>query len=161
MNRIKTLTLLLMIILSVGISAQNPRSVFTDRPVDEAAIYFTPENFNVKTDGRMDVSDALQEALNRTKQKENGCGILFIPEGVYKLSKTIYIPSGVRIIGYGGKRPVFVLAKQAPGFKKLPGKLQKGNTFLVYRRRLPSGRPYRRCQCRDFLQFNDERRYSY
>ena len=104
MNRIKTLTLLLMIILSVGISAQNPRSVFTDRPVDEAAIYFTPENFNVKTDGRMDVSDALQEALNRTKQKENGCGILFIPEGVYKLSKTIYIPSGVRIIGYGGKK---------------------------------------------------------
>ena len=57
-------THLLMIILSVGISAQNPRSVFTDRPVDEAAIYFTPENFNVKTDGRMDVSDALQEALN-------------------------------------------------------------------------------------------------
>ena len=99
MNRIKTLTLLLMIILSVGISAQNPRSAFTDRPVDEAAIYFTPENFKVKADGRMDVSEALQEALNRTKQKENGCGILFIPEGVYKLSKTIYIPSGVRIIG--------------------------------------------------------------
>lgn len=91
MNRIKTLTLLLMIILSVGISAQNPRSVFTDRPVDEAAIYFTPENFNVKTDGRMDVSDALQEALNRTKQKENGCGILFIPEGVYKLTSQLYL----------------------------------------------------------------------
>ena len=90
MNRIKTLTLLLMIILSVGISAQNPRSAFTDRPVDEAAIYFTPENFKVKADGRMDVSEALQEALNRTKQKENGCGISFIPEGVYKLSKTNY-----------------------------------------------------------------------
>ena len=129
MNRIKTLTLLLMIILSVGISAQNPRSVFTDRPVDEAAIYFTPENFNVKTDGRMDVSDALQEALNRTKQKENGCGILFIPEGVYKLSKTIYIPSGVRIIGYGGKRFLSLPSKH-PVFKKLPGKLQKGNTFF-------------------------------
>ena len=125
MNRIKTLTLLLMIILSVGISAQIPgRSLPTT--VDEAAIYFTPENFNVKTDGRMDVSDALQEALNRTKQKENGCGILFIPEGVYKLSKTIYIPSGVRIIGYGGKRPVFVLAKQAPGFQEVTRETAKG-----------------------------------
>lgn len=132
MNRIKTLTLLLMIILSVGISAQNPRSVFTDRPVDEAAIYFTPENFNVKTDGRMDVSDALQEALNRTKQKENGCGILFIPEGVYKLSKTIYIPSGVRIIGYGGKRPVFVLAKQAPGFQEVTRETAKGKYLFWF-----------------------------
>ena len=102
-------------------------------------LYFTPENFKVKTDGRMDVSEALQEALNRTKQKENGCGILFIPEGVYKLSKTIYIPSGVRIIGYGGKRPVFVLAKQAPGFQEVTRETAKGNTFLVYRRRLPPG----------------------
>ena len=132
MNRIKTLTLLLMIILSVGISAQNPRSAFTDRPVDEAAIYFTPENFKVKADGRMDVSEALQEALNRTKQKENGCGILFIPEGVYKLSKTIYIPSGVRIIGYGGKRPVFVLAKQAPGFQEVTRETAKGKYLFWF-----------------------------
>ena len=132
MNRIKTLTLLLMIILSVGISAQNPRSAFTDRPVDEAAIYFTPENFKVKADERMDVSEALQEALNRTKQKENGCGILFIPEGVYKLSKTIYIPSGVRIIGYGGKRPVFVLAKQAPGFQEVTRETAKGKYLFWF-----------------------------
>ena len=41
MNRIKTLTLLLMVILSGGISAQNPRSVFTDRPAAEAAVYIT------------------------------------------------------------------------------------------------------------------------
>ena len=132
MKRIKTLTFLLMIILSVGVSAQNPRSVFTDRPVDEAAIYFTPENFKVKADGRMDVSEALQEALNRTKQKENGCGILFIPEGVYKLNKTIYIPSGVRIIGYGGKRPVFVLAKQAPGFQEVTRETAKGKYLFWF-----------------------------
>ena len=130
MKRIKTLTFLLMIILSVGVSAQNPRSVFTDRPVDEAAIYFTPENFKVKADGRMDVSEALQEALNRTKQKENGCGILFIPEGVYKLNKTIYIPSGVRIIGYGANARFLSLPSKHPVFRKLPGKLQKGNTFF-------------------------------
>lgn len=129
MKRIKTLTFLLMIILSVGVSAQNPRSVFTDRPVDEAAIYFTPENFKVKADGRMDVSEALQEALNRTKQKENGCGILFIPEGVYKLNKTIYIPSGVRMVMVANARFLSLPSKH-PVFRKLPGKLQKGNTFF-------------------------------
>ncbi len=80
----------------------------------------------------MDVSEALQEALNRTKQKENGCGILFIPEGVYKLSKTIYIPSGVRIIGYGGKRPVFVLAKQAPGFQEVTRETAKGKYLFWF-----------------------------
>ncbi len=52
------------------------------------------------------------------------------PKGVYKLSKTIYIPSGVRIIGYGGKRPVFVLAKQAPGFQEVTRETAKGNTFF-------------------------------
>lgn len=127
MNRIKTLTLLLMIILSVGISAQNPRSAFTDRPVDEAAIYFTPENFKVKADGRMDVSEALQEALNRTKQKENGCGILFIPEGVYRrfTSPQVFVSlvmvANARFLSLPSKHPVF---------RKLPGKLQKGNTFF-------------------------------
>ena len=132
MNRIKTLTLLLMVILSGGISAQNPRSVFTDRPADETAVYFTPENFDLKADGSLDVSNALQEALNQAKQKENGCGILFVPEGVYKLSKTIYVPSGVRIIGYGSKRPVFVLARQSPGFQEVTRETGKGKYLFWF-----------------------------
>lgn len=132
MNRIKTLTLLLMVILSGGISAQNPRSVVTDRPADEAAVYFTPENFDLKADGSLDVSNALQEALNQAKQKENGCGILFVPEGVYKLSKTIYVPSGVRIIGYGSKRPVFVLARQSPGFQEVTRETGKGKYLFWF-----------------------------
>ena len=45
MKRIKTLTFLLMIILSVGVSAQNPRSGFSARPGGEGAIYLTTENF--------------------------------------------------------------------------------------------------------------------
>lgn len=130
MKRIKTLTFLLMIILSVGVSAQNPRSVFTDRPVDEAAIYFTPENFKVKADGRMDVSEALQEALNRTKQKENGCGILFIPEGVYKLNKTFTSPQVFVSLVMVANARFLSLPSKHPVFRKLPGKLQKGNTFF-------------------------------
>lgn len=132
MNRIRIHIFFLIVILAGGIQAQNPRSVFTDRPVDTAAVYFTPEYFSIKADGSADVSDALQEALSVAKHKESGCGILFVPEGVYKLSKTIYIPAGVRLIGYGAKRPVFVLARNAPGFREETSETNKGKYLFWF-----------------------------
>ncbi len=130
MNRIYIFFLVQFILLSVH--AVNPGSVFTDRPVDTHALYFTPENFGVKADGSMDVSDALQEALGRVKRSELGCGILFVPEGKYKLSKTIYIPSGVRLIGYGSKRPQFVLGKNTPGFQEVTPETGKGKYLFWF-----------------------------
>ncbi|RGN32043.1 glycosyl hydrolase family 28-related protein [Bacteroides oleiciplenus] len=132
MNRIRIHILFLIVILAGGIQAQNPRSVFTDRPADTAAVYFTPEYFSIKADGSADVSDALQEALNVAKHKESGCGILFVPEGVYKLSKTIYVPAGVRLIGYGAKRPVFVLTQNAPGFREETSETNKGKYLFWF-----------------------------
>lgn len=132
MNRIRIHIFFLIVILTGGIQAQNPRSVFTDRPADTAAVYFTPEYFSVKADGSADVSDALQEALNAAKHKESGCGILFVPEGVYKLSKTIYVPAGVRLIGYGVKRPVFVLARNAPVFREETSETNKGKYLFWF-----------------------------
>ena len=79
-------------------------------------MYFTPENFNIKADGTMDVSDALQQALYDLKTTHN-FGILFLPEGKYLISKTIYVPQAIRIIGYGANRPLIVLKKNAPGFQ--------------------------------------------
>ena len=93
------------------------RSVYLEAPADGEAIYFTPENFNIKADGKMDVTEALQEALNQAKTKYN-FGIVFIPEGTYKISKTIYMPQAVRLIGYGKQRPVIVLGKNSPGFQE-------------------------------------------
>ncbi len=132
MNRIRIHIFFLIVILAGGIQAQNPRSVFTDRPGDTAAVYFTPEYFPIKADGSADVSDALQKALNAAKHKESGCGILFVPEGVYKLSKTIYVPAGVRLIGYGAKRPVFVLTKNAPGFREETSETNKGKYLFWF-----------------------------
>lgn len=132
MNRIRIHIFFLIVILAGGIQAQNPRSVFTDRPMDTAAVYFTPEYFPIKADGSADVSNALQEALNAAKHKESGCGILFVPEGVYKLSKTIYVPAGVRLIGYGAKRPVFVLTKNAPGFREETSETNKGKYLFWF-----------------------------
>ena len=112
--------------------AVQQNSIYTLKPNDPEAFYFTPENYQIKADGKMDVSDALQAAINQVK-KEKNFGILFIPEGKYKISKTIYVPGSIRLIGYGKKRPEFILAKNSPGFQEEVS-IDKGkaNYVLVY-----------------------------
>ena len=65
-------------------------SVYTSRLPDARAVYFTPDRFAVHGDGVADDTTALQEAINKV-QETTGQGILFIPEGRYRLSKTVYI----------------------------------------------------------------------
>lgn len=96
--------------------ALESNSVYTQCPDDPEAFYFTPEEFGFKADGKSDVSDAFQEAINRLKREKN-FGILFLPEGSYRISKTIQIPSSIRLIGYGKKRPVLYLGANTPGFQ--------------------------------------------
>ena len=96
----------------------NVESVYKLRPDDPEAYYFTPENFNIRPDGKTDVSEVLQAAVNKVKQEKN-FGILFIPEGKYKISRTIYIPPAVRLIGYGKNRPEFILGKNTPGYQQV------------------------------------------
>lgn len=113
----KVICVLAGLLISFQLAAVELKSMYTQRPDDPEAFYFTPENYNIKADGKMDVSDALQEAINQVKRERN-FGILFIPEGKYKISKTIYIPGAIRLIGYGKNRPEFVLAKNSPGFQE-------------------------------------------
>ena len=80
------------------------------------SILLYPENYGFKADGKSDVTDALQEAINQVKREKN-FGILFLPEGNYRISKTIQIPSSIRLIGYGKKRPVIYLGADTPGFQ--------------------------------------------
>lgn len=91
--------------------AQQPgASIYTQRLRDTAAAYFPT------SDGRTDVTAALQQAINNLKTQRN-FGILFIPEGKYRISNTIYVPQAIRLIGYGSKRPEIVLSENAPGFQ--------------------------------------------
>ncbi|MCF8352130.1 MAG: gluconolaconase [Bacteroidales bacterium] len=92
------------------------QSVYTQMPDDPEAFYFTSKNFNITPDGKHDVSEALQFAINKLK-KEKNFGILFIPEGKYLISKTIYVPKAIRIIGYGENRPEFILGKNTAGYQ--------------------------------------------
>jgi polygalacturonase len=97
--------------------ADGGASFYKQRLDDPDAVYFTPQNFLVTADGKTDVSDALQKAINTLKATHN-FGVLFIPQGTYLITKTIYIPQAIRLIGYGDKRPEFVLGKNSPGFQK-------------------------------------------
>lgn len=86
-------------------------SVFKQAFPDASGVFFS----NTGGDGKTDVSDELQEALNKIKT-EKAFGTLYVPEGKYLISKTVFIPNSVRIIGYGNKRPEFILGKNSPGY---------------------------------------------
>jgi hypothetical protein len=107
-----------LLLLSMLLAGAAPAaSVITTRLDDPKAVYLSAAEFGAKGDGEADDSAALQAAIdkaeNRTRQ-----GILFVPSGRYRVTRTIYAWPGVRIFGYGTTRPVIVLAPNTPGFQK-------------------------------------------
>jgi sugar lactone lactonase YvrE len=88
---------------------------------DPAAVYLTQKDFPVRGDGVGDDSAALQQAIDKVASS-TGAGVLFIPKGTYRLTKTVYVWPGVRLIGYGDARPVLTLGENTPGFQEGTGK---------------------------------------
>ena len=110
-------------VLLAGFSGPNARgsaSFYPLRPDDAQAVYVSREDFGVHADGVGDDSAALQAAIDRV-QETTRRGIVFVPEGHYRLTKTLLVWSGIRLIGYGAKRPVFVLGENTPGFQEGDG----------------------------------------
>ena len=105
-------------------------SYYTSKVDDPKAVYLTADKFSVHADGKSDDSDALQKAINNV-QETHVQGILFVPSGRYRISKTIYIWPGIRVIGFGPTRPVLVLAPNTPGY-------QQGPAYMVF---FAGGRP--------------------
>jgi hypothetical protein len=87
-------------------------------------------------DGLSDDADALQAAINHV-QETTGEGIVFLAEGRYHLSHTIYLWAGIRLIGYGEHRPTLVLGEHTPGFERGHGFLGTGVTCLQFASRRP------------------------
>lgn len=130
MNRVNIYIIMILSLICTKLYAVQLNSVYTLMPKDSEAFYFTNEKYGIKADGVMDVSDALQRAVNQVK-KEKNFGILFIPEGKYKISRTIYIPAAIRLIGYGKKRPEFILAANSPDFQT-ENKNDKGKANYMF-----------------------------
>jgi len=112
-------------------------SYYPLRPEDPRAIYLTKDQFEVHADGIGDDANAIQQAIDRV-QETTRIGVVFIPEGRYRLGKTVFVWEGIRLIGYGQKRPVFLLGKDTPGFQEGTGKYMVH--FAGYR--LVGNRPF-------------------
>jgi hypothetical protein len=87
-------------------------SAFQTMPEDAHAVVV-----HAKGDGVTDDSAAIQQAIDSAANKGEG-GIVFLPSGRYRITKSILIPLAVRVYGVGATRPVFVLAPRTPGFQK-------------------------------------------
>jgi hypothetical protein len=70
-----------------------------------------------KGDGRADDSDALQRAFDQARD-ESRHGIVFLPSGKYRITRTLVVPPGVRVYGVGPTRPVIQLGAGTPGFQQ-------------------------------------------
>ncbi len=130
------LFLLLWAVLAVSTSLC-AQSVYTERPDDPHARYFGPGHYLARGDGQADDTDPLQAAINHVQQT-TGQGVVFIAEGRYRLTHTIYLWQGVRLIGYGAHRPVLLLAPHTPGYAEGHGFLGTGRYMVQFAEKRPA-----------------------
>lgn len=106
------------------------QSIYSSRPDDPQAIYLA-----APTSGA-DQSAALQDAIDRAQQMLHH-GLVFVPEGRYSIEHTVHVWAGIRLIGYGAHRPVFVLPPHTSEFSSGPS-----HYMLWYTdERTPAGQP--------------------
>ncbi len=91
-------------------------SVISTRLDDPKAVYLTASEFGAHGDGQTDDTAAIQAAIDKAENNVRE-GIVFVPPGRYRLTRTVYVWPGVRVFGYGATRPVFLLADRTPGFQ--------------------------------------------
>jgi Pectate lyase superfamily protein/SMP-30/Gluconolactonase/LRE-like region len=111
--------------------ATEAQSLYLQRPDDALAVDVRPGVDGLHGDGAGDDADALQAAIDRVQQT-TGAGVVFLGEGRYRLSHTVYLWSGIRLIGYGAHRPVLLLGESTPGFQEGHGFLGTGRYMLQF-----------------------------
>ena len=85
----------------------------------------------VRGDGVADDTAGLQGAIDQAADVPGGQGIVFLPEGRYRLTRTLFVWPGVRVIGVGAKRPTLLLGAKTTGY-------QEGMGYMVF---FAGGRP--------------------
>lgn len=108
--------LLFVTFFFAGSLAACAASVFTTRLEDPKAVYLSAQEFGAHADGVGDDSVAIQAAVDKAASHGRE-GIVFVPSGRYRLTRTVYVWPGIRVFGYGATRPLFYLAPNTPGFQ--------------------------------------------
>jgi hypothetical protein len=109
--------LLFVLALHGAVSVLSAASALTARLDDPKAVCLETPAFDVHGDGSTDDSAAIQQAIDKAASSY-GEGLVFVPSGRYRLTRTIYVWTGVRVYGYGPTRPVFVLGDNTPGYQQ-------------------------------------------
>jgi sugar lactone lactonase YvrE len=130
----------MLILAAIAFAAASPSgaSYYTGRLDDPQGVYLTPERFPVRGDGVADDTAGIQQAIDGVEQATRQ-GIVFVPEGRYRLTGTVNVWPGIRLIGYGARRPVFVLGSRTPGYQD--EKTEKYMVFFAGRRPRDGGAP--------------------
>ncbi|WP_420144262.1 glycosyl hydrolase family 28-related protein [Sphingobium sp.] len=102
----------ILLLLIPAQSASASISVYTSMPDEPRAITVAGVG-----DGHVDDAAAIQQAIDRAAEKGGG-GIVFLPTGTYRITRTLFLWPGVRIFGIGKQRPVILLGKDTPGFQQ-------------------------------------------
>jgi hypothetical protein len=106
-----------MQVMSAQAQPSRSVSVYTVAPADPAVIIV-----KVKGNGVADDSAAIQSAIDAASVRPGG-GIVFLPSGRHRITRTIYMWPGVRLFGVGKTRPVLLLAPGTPGFQSGVGSM--------------------------------------
>lgn len=112
------------------------QSVYPLKPDDPHAVYLERGSFGAAADGQADDTAAIQAAIDRVVDT-TGEGIVFVGEGRYRITHTVRLWSGIRLIGYGEHRPIFVLGPNTPGFQEGHEFLGTGRYMLQFASRRP------------------------
>ena len=129
------------LILLLSVKYLVAQSVYTERPQDPHAVYLGPGSFGAHADGEADDTAALQAAIDHV-QETTGQGVVFLAEGRYRLTHTVYLWGGIRVIGYGAHRPVLLLARDTPGYGEGHGFLGSGRYMVQFAEKRPApGQP--------------------
>ena len=117
--------------------ASTAESIFPLRPDDPHAVYLERGAFGATADGQADDTAAIQAAIDRVADT-TGEGVVFVAEGRYRITHTVHLWSGIRLIGYGEHRPTFVLAPNTPGYQEGHEFLGTGRYMLQFASRRPA-----------------------
>jgi hypothetical protein len=107
----------MVLLLATSVSAAVSVSSLSVAPDDPSAVVVRAVG-----DGRADDSAALQGAIDAAAAKDGG-GLVFLPSGRYRISKTLFLWPGVRVFGVGATRPLILLGDKTPGFQKSLGNM--------------------------------------
>lgn len=103
---------LAVLLASAGAAQAQGVSVLQTAPLDARATTVRGVG-----DGRADDTAAIQQAIDAAADQGGG-GIVFLPAGTYRITRTVFLWPGVRLFGTGETRPRIVLGARTPGFQR-------------------------------------------